>query len=175
MTPTDPAVTEFSWEAYLKETDDFKRWEMLQNKDRLTYDHADNWIQTVRRIVAREKDAQAVEQGSRLVLAERERFRKILADVDNKFFQVAGPLEAVGWHNAIDAVVKELGLAGQDKVQSDASASLASKNRTEKATDEGFYDKLVEEIDDEGDEEKAAIELFRKAARETDDKKVKEG
>jgi len=35
------------WKKYLKETDERKRWDMLQKSNRLSYDHVDNWIQSL--------------------------------------------------------------------------------------------------------------------------------
>jgi len=36
-----------NWKKYLKEKDASKRWDMLQESNRLSYDHVDDWIQSL--------------------------------------------------------------------------------------------------------------------------------
>ena len=36
-----------NWAKYLKETDERKRWDMLQKDNRLSYDHVDNWLMSL--------------------------------------------------------------------------------------------------------------------------------
>jgi hypothetical protein len=33
-----------NWKKYLKETDPYKRYDMLMLDNRLSYDHVDNWL-----------------------------------------------------------------------------------------------------------------------------------
>ena len=37
-----------NWKKYLKEKDERKRWDMLMKDNRLSYDHADNWLMSLK-------------------------------------------------------------------------------------------------------------------------------
>ena len=37
-----------NWDKYFKEKDAFKRYDMLQKENRLSYDHVDNWLMSLR-------------------------------------------------------------------------------------------------------------------------------
>jgi hypothetical protein len=37
-----------NWEKYFKQKDCFKRYEMLEKENRLSYDHVDNWLLSLR-------------------------------------------------------------------------------------------------------------------------------
>ena len=39
--------SEMNWKKYIAEKDAMKRWDMLQKDNRLSYDHADNWLQSL--------------------------------------------------------------------------------------------------------------------------------
>ncbi len=37
-----------NWNKYFKEKDAFKRYEMLEKENRLSYDHVDNWLMSLK-------------------------------------------------------------------------------------------------------------------------------
>ena len=37
-----------NWNKYFKEKDVFKRYEMLEKENRLSYDHVDNWLMSLK-------------------------------------------------------------------------------------------------------------------------------
>jgi hypothetical protein len=51
----------WSWERYLNEKDERKRWDMLQENNRLSYDHVDDWLMSLFDFLWRKNEADRAE------------------------------------------------------------------------------------------------------------------
>jgi len=67
-----------NWEKYLKETDATKRWEMLQKDNRLSYDHADDWIQSLLYFLKKEKEKLDLQKDNHQIGIELESYTNVL-------------------------------------------------------------------------------------------------
>jgi hypothetical protein len=66
-----------NWEKYLKETDESKRWDMLQEGNRLSYDHVDDWLMSLKYFLDNLHKEQLEKEKSKW-LEERGRMAKLL-------------------------------------------------------------------------------------------------
>jgi hypothetical protein len=67
-----------NWGRYLKETDERKRWEMLQEDNRLSYDHVDDWLMSLKEFLKIELSKSHFQKSNHQIGIELESYTDIL-------------------------------------------------------------------------------------------------
>lgn len=67
-----------NWKKYLKEKSAKERWNMLMKDNRLSYDHVDNWIQSLLIFLKNEKDKSDLQKDNHQIGIELESYTNVL-------------------------------------------------------------------------------------------------